>query len=161
MALILPGKIASAQDLASLEIEIKNYAQWFAHNEIKQRTGAKKGTPAPVLSPAGLELIRTWSGGKMLSQKSLEDLIAALEKSKANSKTITITLAAPAPGNLKASIVTWCRENIAPGILVNFQFNSTLCGGMVVRAGSRVFDHSWRRQILENRSVFSEVLKRV
>ena len=53
-----------------------------------------------------------------------------------------------------------CRP-VAPDVLVNFQFNATILGGMVVRYGSHVYDWSFRRQILAKRDTFPEVLRRV
>jgi len=62
---------------------------------------------------------------------------------------------------IQKNLVNWCRENIAPNILITFQFNATLLGGMVIRHGSNIFDWSFRRQILAARNNFPEVLRRV
>jgi hypothetical protein len=161
MKIALPNSVSSLQDVSTLSVEIKEYAKWWAHNAIKLRAGAKKGTPPPVLSDGALELVRTVSGKKLLDQKMLDTIIAGLEEYKRGAKTATITLAAPAPKSVKLALVTWCRENIDPGVLVSFEFNSTLLGGMVIRYGSHVFDWSFRRQILAARSSFPEVLRRV
>lgn len=161
MKLQLPNNISSPQDLMALELELRDYAKWFAHNAIKERTHARAGTPPPALSSAAMQLVRDWSGKKLLTQHNLEDLIDALGHYKSQALTLTITLAAPAPSSLKQTLVGWCREHIAPNILVNFQFNSTLLGGMVIRYGSRIFDLSFRRQIMDGRAKFPEVLRNV
>jgi hypothetical protein len=159
--LALPNSVSSLQDVSTLSVEIKEYSKWWAHNAIKIRAGAKKGTPPPALSDGAMELVRNVSGKKLLDQKMLDTIIAGLEEYKRGAHTATITLAAPAPRSVKLALVTWCRENIDPGILVSFEFNSTLLGGMVVRYGSHVFDWSFRRQILASRATFPEVLRRV
>ena len=115
----------------------------------------------PTLSPSALELVRGATGGKLLSQSTLDELIEKLDKYKVNTPTITITLAAPPTADIKADLVAWCRKNLAPDMLVNFKFNGLLLGGMVIRYGSHIFDWSFRRQILENRHKFPEVLSRV
>lgn len=161
MKLNLPDSVSSAQDLSALTMEIHEYAKWFAHNAIKERAHAKRGVPPPIVSAGALELIRSCSGTKLLTQKSLDDLIHELELFKKTASIITITLAAPPTGDIKATLVAWCRKNISKNILVNFRFNSTLLGGMVVRFGSHVFDWSFRRQILNERSKFPEVIRRV
>jgi F0F1-type ATP synthase delta subunit len=46
-------------------------------------------------------------------------------------------------------------------MLVTVRFNSTIAGGMVVRLGSRMYDWSWRRLLMEQRSNYAEVLRRV
>jgi hypothetical protein len=157
----LPDSVASSQDVASLQIEVRDYARWFTHESIKQRTHARHTSEAPVLSAACKELIATYGGKKELDRTGLDALVKELEHHHHTAPTITLTLAAPVTGAIKASLVKWCRTNVAPDALVNFQFNATLLGGMVVRYGSRVFDWSFRRQILANRDKFPEVLRHV
>lgn len=161
MKLLLPDSVSSSQDLTSLIVEIHGYSRWFSHNGIKQQTSAKNATPPPYLSASALELIRTSAGKKLLDQSILDELILTLETFKASAPSLTITLAAPPSHDLKQTLVNWCRHNISPNILVSFQFNATLLGGMVVRYGSHIFDWSFRRQILANRQNFPEVLRRV
>jgi F0F1-type ATP synthase delta subunit len=84
-----------------------------------------------------------------------------LEDFSDSAPRVTVTLAAPAPNSLKQTIALWFRENIAPNTLVNFKFNSTILGGMVVVYGSRIYDWSFRRQILVSREKFPEVLRNV
>ena len=161
MKVQLPDTVSSAQDLAALTNEVRDYAKWFAHNAIKERVHAKNATPPPALSPGALELVRSAGSSKLLSSQSLDQLIAGLEAAKNSADSVTITLAAPATSSVKQALVRACRENIADNALVTFKFNSGLCGGMVIHYGSHVFDWSFRRQILENRNRFTEVLRRV
>lgn len=161
MTLKLPDSISSSQDLTSLQLEIREYARWFAHDAMKQRISGKSTTNSPVLSPAANEMLRTAGGSKSLSQHDLDNLIKTLDAYKRSASTMTITLAAPPTSDIKQTLVGWCRQNIAPDVLVTFQFNSTLLGGMVVRYGSRVYDWSFRRQLLAARANFPEVLRRV
>ncbi len=159
--LVLPASVSSSQDLLALTLEVRNYAQWYSHNTIKARTQSARGSQVPSLSPVTIELVRSWSGGQLLDAKSLDALIVALEAFRTTAPVVTITLAAPAAGELKQTLVAWCRQNVADNALVSFRFNATLLGGMVVRYGSRVFDWSFRREILANRSKFTEVLRNV
>lgn len=162
MKLKLPKTVASPQDLSALILEVKEYAKWYAHESIKMRfSSAKSSQGAPVLSAGASELIRTWFGNKEPNRLRFDGLIKTLEQYAKNSQLVTITLAAPAPNSLKATLVEWFRSNVSPDILVSFQINSTLLGGMVVRLGSRVFDWSFRRQILDAKATFPEVLRRV
>lgn len=155
MKLKLPSSVASQQDLGALEREVREYARWFAHEAIKKRSGVKHASEPPALSTGAKELVRG------AEQAQLEEIIETLKTYATGAPSITITLAAPPPNSLKTTLIAWCRENIAPNILVNFRFNSALLGGMVVHSGSRVFDWSFRRQVLENRDKFPEVLRRV
>ncbi|HUC96100.1 MAG TPA: F0F1 ATP synthase subunit delta [Candidatus Saccharimonadales bacterium] len=161
MKLKLPGSIASSQDLTSLTMEIHDYARWFAHESIKKQVDAKDGSQSPTLSSGALELLRDWKADQQISSQSLDVLIKTLEEYASDSPSMTITLAASPTSSLKTTLVSWCRENVAPDILVSFRFNSSLLGGMVVQYGSHVFDWSFKRKILENRGTFPEVLRSV
>jgi ATP synthase delta (OSCP) subunit len=159
--LSLPDTIASPQDLMQVMLEVKQYAKWYAHESIRQRVSKKKGAPAPSLSASARQVITDWNEITELSTRSFSTLITTLESYARHTETITITLAAPAPPSVKQPLVAWCRHNISPQIFVSFQFNSTLLGGMVVRHGSRVFDWSFKRQLLAASATFPEVLRRV
>ncbi len=161
MKIKLPDSISSSQDVAALSLEISEYARWFYHNSVKDRTKSKHVSLPPTLSPSALDLVREATSGKLLSQTTLDALIEKLDKYKSGAPTITITLAAPATADIKVNLVAWCRKNLEPDMLVNFKFNGLLLGGMVIRYGSHIFDWSFRRQILENRHKFPEVLRRV
>lgn len=157
----LPETVSSAQDLLALELELRDYAKWFAHNAIKERVHAKHGTPPPALSPAGLDLVRQYSEKRLLTQQHLNELVKTLEDFRRTAPTLTITLAAPPTGDIKKTLVAWCRDNLTPNVLITFQFNATILGGMVVHSGSRIFDWSFRRRLLTERSRFPEILRRV
>jgi hypothetical protein len=161
MKLQLENSISSPQDLKGVILEVREYARWYRHNAIKKQVRAGHAAEQPELSPAAAALIRSWGTKDPLSSRSLDSLITTLEGYQASAHQLTITLAAPPTSGLKKTLVAWCRENVAPDVLVNFEFNATLLGGMVVRSGSRIFDWSFRRQILDAHANFPEVLRRV
>jgi len=157
----LDDGISSLQDLQAVITEIRDYARWFAHNAIKKRLKVKGAAPEPELSAPARMLIRWADAQKPLSQASLDDLLATLDNYQKTAPQLDITLAGPPPRDVRKKLVAWCRGNVAPNVLVNFQFDSAILGGLVVRSGSRVFDWSFRRQILANRDKFPEILRRV
>lgn len=161
MALQLPNSVSSAQDLASLIREVREYARWYSQANIKQRVKAGEIPKPPEMSASATELIQAITTKGDLSQDILDKLIALLEDFKSTAPSLTITLAAPAPGDLRQTLVTWFRKNVDPNILVTFKFNATLLGGMVVSYKSHIFDWSFRRQILANRRKFPEILRNV
>lgn len=161
MNLKLPSSIASSQDLTALLIEVRGYSQWFAHESIKKRIDAKYSSEAPVMTSGAMELLREWKAHQQINGQSLDVLINTLNDYTKTAPSITVTLAATPSSGLKTSLVTWLRGNIAPDIMVNFRFNATLLGGMVISYGSRVFDWSFKRQLLASRENFPEVLRRV
>jgi hypothetical protein len=162
MKLNLPANVSSPQDLKAIILEIRQYAHWLGQYAIKKRvSNNSKSDAPPAISQTAVTLIEALTHEKQLSQAGLDELIASLETLAATAPRLTITLAAPPAGSLKKTLVTWCRQHIGPNVLVDFRFNSTLLGGMVVRYGSHVYDWSFRRQILAARGRFPEVLRRV
>lgn len=161
MKLRLPDSISSSQDLSNLLIEIKEYARWYNQHKILKRLDSKKNTDSPDLSIAAEEVINDLGNNDKITQHDIDNLISNLEKFQSNTPHLNITLAAPPSGDIKKKLVNWCRENIAPNVLVTFQFNATILGGMVIRHGSHIYDWSFRRQILAARGNFCEVLRRV
>ncbi len=153
--------IISPQDLKAVILEVRRYAQWFSQASVKNQVTGIASTEPLVISTSAAALINESSKEKPITQASLDEIIAALEEMDTKSPRIVITLAAPPGTGLKKKLADWCRQNIAPGILVDYRFNSTLLGGMVVQYGSHVYDFSFRRQILAARANFAEVLRRV
>lgn len=157
----LPPSIISPQDLARLEIEVTTFADWFHHNAIKQEMHIAKGTAMPGMTQDCLIVLRSVSANGTLTQASLDELLAAIRASRQSAPTISITLAAPAGNQLKQQLTEWCRRELDAATLVDFRFNATILGGMVVRYGSHVFDWSFRRAILTKRAEFAKVLRNV
>lgn len=141
--------------------ELKKYVQWSSRNDIKQKVASQPMDGQPVLSAAANDLVSQWQGGQAAEAGSLPELIKALEEFAARASFVSITLAAPASAGLRQAIVSWFRRNVRSDLLVDFNFNATMLGGMVVRYGSHVYDGSFKRQILANRSKFPEVLRNV
>lgn len=161
MKLKLPDTIASSQDLAGVTADVHAYAKWASRELIKQRVSGKSSGKQPDISSEASDLIRTWGGGKPLTQASIDGLIKALDSHKKAAPSITITLAAIPSGELKAKLVGWIRKELAPDMLVNFRLNRNILGGMVVAYGSHIFDWSFKRKLLDSPVTFREVLSRV
>lgn len=158
----LPSQIVSAQDLTMVIREIQDYTAWATHETIKQKArSAKPMTAAPELSVGATELVSAWGKSKGATADSYRQLIELLERIAKSAPTLTITLAGPAPQAVKEHIVAWCRGNISENVLVTFKFNRTLLGGMVVRAGSHIYDWSLHRKLIDNGHAFTEVLRHV
>ncbi len=142
-------------------IELHKHLQWSSQNGIKQKVASQPLDGQPTLSPAASDLINQWQADEAADKDDLTQLIEALEAFAAKASFVSITLAAPASSSLRQAIVSWFRQNVRSDLLVDFNFNATMLGGMVVRYGSHVFDWSFKRQILASRSKFPEVLRNV
>ena len=161
MKLTMPDSVASAQDLASVLMDVQAYAKWASSELIKQKVSGKSAGAQPALSPEASAIIRAWGDGKPLTQAGIDGLVTALEDYKKSAPSITITLAAAPNGEVKSKLVAWCRKELAAGVLVSFRMNRNILGGMVVAYGSHIHDWSFRRKLTESETSFSEVLQRV
>ncbi len=159
--MVIPESIISPQDIARLDIELRDFADWFGHNTIKQSLHINKTAALPSLSPAAITLLRSVSQQGVLTATALDNVLSAVRQIKDSAPTMTITLAAPPGLQTKQLLVAWCRQNIDQNMLVEFRFSAVILGGMIVRYGSRIFDWSFRRAILSNRDKFAEVLRHV
>ncbi len=153
--------VYSPQDLKALILEVRKYARWASQYSVRMRVSKSNSADPPALSGLATDLIKDLANDKPLSEKTLGELIDELESLETTSPRLTITLAAAPSVSLKKRLVEWCRNNIDQSILIDFHYNSTLLGGMVVRYGSHVYDWSFRRQILAASDHFPEVLRRV
>lgn len=162
MKIKLDPSVASPQDLQALTRELHDYARWLGTNIIKKQVHARRPAPdQPQLSPAAKAVLHDWCLDHPLTRAGIDQLAVELERSLKSAKVLTITLAAPPTGGITKPLTGWCRDNISPSVLVRYEFNQNLLGGMVVRYGSRIYDWSFRRQILEGRGKFPEVLRHV
>lgn len=157
----LPASVASPQDLTSLILEIRRYASWYASESVKQRVGVTHPVDQPQLTPVASAVLREYAAHHTVDRASLDALIAALETYGKHAPVMTITLAAPATAAIKTELTAWARANLAATILVSYRFNATILGGMVVRYGSRIYDWSFRSQLLANSQTIPEILSRV
>ncbi len=161
MRLKLPPEIVTRQDLKAAIAELKSQAKWLSQATIKKQVIGSEAPASPSLSQAAQDLTSQWHNGQAITQKSLDELVAELNDFAAKATYVNITLAAPPPNSLKQEMVAWFRKNVRTDLLVDFSFNATMLGGMVVRCGSHVFDWSFKRQILANRAKFPGVLRNV
>ncbi len=157
----LPSGIYSPSDLAALILEIRAYATWFGQYVNAQRVGSRLAAEQPELSSIANDVIREYAKLSPITAARLDEIIATLEHAATHATVITITLAAPATTDVKQQLTAWCRQELSPAVLVAFRFNAHILGGMVVRAGSRVYDWSFRTKLMGRRHGISEVLARV
>lgn len=161
MNLNLPPNVMSKQDLQQVILEIRKYAQWYSQTAVQQHYSENNSNQQPSVSPEAIEIIKAWDNEQPINQASLDQLITTLNDMIEAVPQLTITLAALPPNSLKRELADWCRKNIDPNALVNFKFNASILGGMVVKYGSHIFDWSFKRQIMAKRSSFPEVLRNV
>jgi hypothetical protein len=154
----LPGAVYSPQLLESVIYDIQYYLDWYRQNQIRKKVGAKP-KEEPNHSDETVLVIKTWLGAKPATVEAMEELLVYLKKMKL--PQVHIMLAALPNMNQREMLVNWFRTNVGNGLLLSFVADRNLGGGVVIRTPNRVFDYTWKQQLIAGRSKLAEILKRV
>ncbi len=154
----LPEDIISAEDLKGVIEELKDYQTYARHGSIKARVTKRAGGTKPELSRPSNELINLIVNNNKLALSDLDRLISSLEKMYSALPRIKITLAALPGAGIKKQMSVWVRKNITSNVLIDFSYNQSLLGGMVVVAGSHIYDWSLRKQIISVQPKLNELI---
>lgn len=156
MKLILNEEVISSADLKDAIEELKDYRASFRHQQIRGSVTRRSSNAQIMPSSAAEDLIRQARQGKQLTIGLIEDLISELEKIERHAAKVRIILAsAPTPG-IKKKITSWIRENISGVVLVDFRYDSSILGGMILILGSHIYDWSFRRDLLSSKDKLKE-----
>jgi ATP synthase delta (OSCP) subunit len=154
----LPAAVYSPALLESVMYDIQFYLDWIRQNQIRKTVGAKT-KEEPTHSAETVLVIEAWLGGKPATLESLEGLLVHLRGLKL--PEVHIMLAALPNRVQRETLVAWFRANVSPKLLLSFVADRNLGGGLVVRTPNRVFDYSWKQQLVSGRSKLAEILKHV
>lgn len=154
----LPPAIYSPQLLESVMYEIEEYLDWYRQTRVQKQVGAKP-LAEPTHSAETVVVIEAWLAGKKPTLESLEELVAQLKSLKL--PEVHVMLAALPNRAQREALVAWFRNNATPHLLLSFVADRNLGGGIVIRTPNRVFDFSWKQQLINGRGKIPEILDRV
>jgi hypothetical protein len=154
----LPPAVYSPALVESVMYDIQYYLDWVRQNKIRKTVGAK-AKEEPTHSAETAVVINAWLAGKPATIESLEALHDALRDIKL--PQVHIMLAALPNRAQREALVNWFRTNVSPSLLLSFVADRNLGGGLVVRTPNRVFDYTWKQQLIAGRSKLAEILHRV
>ena len=140
--------IISSEDLRSVIDELKDYQDYVRHDQIKANLSKHASSTSPALSRPAATLIAAAMEHHPLNHEEMAHLVMSLEKAYIKAPKLKIVLAAVPTQGIKKQITVWVRENVDNDVLIDFSYNQSLLGGMVVTAGSHIYDWSLRRSIL-------------
>jgi hypothetical protein len=154
----LPAAVYSPQLLEAVTYEIAEYLDWYRQTQVQKQVGAKTHGE-PTHSAETVLVIEAWLAGKKPTLESLEQLVAYLKDLKL--PQVHVMLAALPNRAQREALVGWFRNNASPHLLLSFVADRNLGGGIVVRTPNRVFDFSWKQQLVNGREHIAEILERV
>ena len=161
MARELPVTLYSPEQLKVCTFEMEALVAWRRRQDIKDRTKVRvQAMPEFSIGPELTGLLGPPEQVATLSTVQMEQWQQQLEL-WLKQPVVHITFATPPPPATKLAMVRWFRTEILATVLIKFEVNRNIVGGMVVRTPSRIFDLSFRRPLVDNKSLIPEILKRV
>ena len=148
----------SSQLVEAVIYDIELYLDWYRQAKIQKKVGAHT-TEEPTHSAETVLVIEAWLAGRPATVEVLEELLNHLRTLKL--PQVHIMLAALPNRAQREALVTWFRSNVTPHLLVSFVADRNLGGGLVVRTPNRVFDYTWKQQLVAGRGKLAEILHRV
>lgn len=154
MSLVLPTDVYSQDQLSQLVLELRDLA---SHVRGATARGNKRET-APNTSVLLAQLLEA---NHVASDDiaAIEALATESQKALDTAPTAHIMLTAVPGTSIKRMLTEWFRTNCSPLILLTFAARSDLGGGIVVHAGSHLYDMSFRRRIIDNKSRLTELAR--
>lgn len=158
MAFELPGAVYSPQLLEAVTFDIERYLDWYRETKIQKKVGAK-GKEEPTHSAETVLVIEAWLGGKPATVESLEALVKYLKELKW--PQVHVMLAALPNRSQREALVDWFRANTTPHLFLSFVADRNLGGGVVIRTPNRVFDFTWKQELVAGRDKLAGIIRRV
>lgn len=157
----LPVDLYSADQLSAAMLELHDYIGTMRDAAIRNKTSDSKARlEAPHLSALLLGLFR---GADIApdDQRAAESLLHALELIRSKAPVVHVTLPALPNRTLKRKLTVWFRAEVHPHTFLTFATRSDIGGGIIVQAGSHVYDFSFRQQLLGNKHRIAEIFNGV
>lgn len=156
----LPVDVYSPDQLSALILEIGNYRGHLRDAAVRAKTGSKKQAPLPEPSDILAQLLEE-SGVKPDDAEAVDTLRKELELKLKKSPVVHLLLAAHPTSAIKRQFTTWFRTEINSEILLTFAVRSDIGGGLILQAGSRVYDFSFKRRLIANKKRIAEIASSV
>lgn len=157
MNLVLPDAIRSPDQLSLCLQELRKLVSKQRDASARAHVAAKPAEP-PSPSPDVQALLLA---NKLVEASDIEAVIPTLEQLRANAPAVHVTLAALPGSKLAAQLASWFRAEIHPHTLITFIMNRQIGGGVIVRAGSHVYDFSFNSQLARQKDKLAEIFARV
>jgi len=156
----LPVDLYSPEQLGAIIIELRSYIATLRDATVRAKTAHTQVDAPPHASAL---LLGAMHGGsvKPTDAPALEKLLKELEAIRDKAPAVHLMMAALPNRDLKRKLTEWFRDKIHPYTLLTFATRADIGGGMVIQAGSHVYDYSFRQQILSHKSRISEIFNSV
>lgn len=155
----LPVDLYSPEQLSAIIIELRGYIGTLRDTAVRAKAAhATAGAPhASALLVGTLHESATSPTDQPATEKLLKELEAIRDKAPA----VHLMMAALPNRDLKRKLTEWFRDEIHPCALLTFATRADIGGGLILQAGSHVYNYSFREQILNHKARISEIYNSV
>lgn len=155
MSVKLPADVHTPDQLSATVLDVRAYNAAMHDSIVRGHISHTKPEP-----PSISELLSTLISGNNIDlqdSRALDELAKELERLLTKAPVAHITLAALPGRGLRREITQWFRTNIDPHMLLTFTARGDLGAGLVLQTGSRLYDFTFRRRILDNKKRIAEI----
>jgi hypothetical protein len=150
----LPLDLHSPDHVSGVLVELQKYRGELRDSVVRAKAGGKGGKPDMT---EHLEGLLKSSGVTTDNEPALEALAKILDTTLKKAPVMHVLLAAPATRTFKRQITVWFRSQVHPHSLLTFAARSDIGGGIILQAGSHMYDYSFRSAILDNKKRLMEL----
>jgi len=156
----LPLDLYSPEQLSTIIIELRGHASSLRDATVRARV-APQESPAQIHTSALLLGTYREAGVSQTDQIASEKLLKQLEAIRDRAPAVHLMMAALPNRDFKRKLVEWFRSEIHPYSLLTFATRADIGGGVIIQAGSHIYNYSFREQILSHKHRISEMYNSV
>jgi hypothetical protein len=147
---VLPVTVVSPTDVARLQREVEQLAEFLGQAKIRKSEEAKLPTPTEFLSD-----VCDANGLNLLHEADREYLIKAFEAMKGQAPLLHFSFAANPSTTFLGRLLKWLRQEIHPYALVTVGLQPGIGAGCMMRTANKYFDFSLRSHLQAQRQLLT------
>jgi hypothetical protein len=155
----LPTDLYSPDQLGAVILELRSYLSLLRDTSVRAHL-AQAEAGAPHASALLLGVLRS-TNIELTDQLKIEKALKELEVIRSKAPAAHLMMAALPNRDLKRKLIDWFRTEIHPYMLLTFATRTDIGGGVVIQAGSHIYNYSFRQQILSHKGRISEIFNSV
>ena len=149
-----PLDMHSPDHVAAVLVELQKYRGELRDAVVREKAGGKGDKPE---MSGHLESLLKSCGVAHEDQTALEALAKSLDSALKKAPVMHVLVAAPATRTFKRQLTVWFRTQVHPHSLLTFAARSDIGGGIILQAGSHMYDYSFRAAVLDNKKRLMEL----
>ena len=156
----LPLDLYSPEQLSAIIIELRAHNSAVRDANVRSKATHEQ-SPAPVHTSALLMATLREAGVGPTDESALEKLLKQLEVIRDRAPAVHLMMAALPNRDFKRKLTDWFRAEIHPYAMLTFATRMDIGGGIIIQAGSHIYNYSFREQILSHKQRISEIYNSV